>query len=299
MLNRSNEKFDHYQKTKIMDQTEKDKADYLANQFKYAGIEGVTDQQLRALINSKEDTPTVHHTMFYGKDGKQVAPEQEHHSRIDMVLKCRSDKENGRIYFNRYEGAISNEKLKEPLLVGVNVSYRNTYKPSELVKMANSESAINRDFINSKTSEVYNSWAFIDFKNTDNQGNALIRKKNIDVDKVIRESGIVGKENPYVRAAIKDMFRNGERASAELEVNGEKKEVLVKLNPRFNSLNYFDKDTGIVVRQTPGKAIKPVQEGQEMELSGSNQTVKEKGEDKGEDLGKEKKVRTTRSRKVV
>lgn len=222
---------------------EEEKMKYLSDQFGYAGIDNVPEDKIRALVKDTSEAPVAEHTLFMDKDGKSVAEGQEYEDRLDIKLKCRHDVEKDFTFFNRYDCAILLKNNEEPLLTSAKVSYGNTYTPRELHKMVKDDTAIQRKFYNSDTKEWHERFAYADFRNTDNEGNILIRRKDINLDDVIMNSHLDGKESPHLRANMKERLWRGELAYGKVDMNGEKKDVLVKLNPQYKTLHYFEKES--------------------------------------------------------
>lgn len=225
----------------VINGEEKEKAEILLKQFGYAGIEGIKVEDILALVRSTEKNPVHEYSLYLDKEGNYVEKGQEYEHRLDLELICRIDPERDKIYFDKYYCSVC-LKDKDPVKLSQSVSYENTLKPLELFKMLKNGTAIERQFYDSQIGEYYKSFVYINPNQTDNEGYLQIVKKQIDFHKLMRNSIISKRDNIFTMLLIKNRFAEGELAEAKIDLNGETKEVLVKLMPLDNTLSYFNKE---------------------------------------------------------
>lgn len=225
----------------VINGEEKEKVGILQNQFGYVGIEGLKVEDILALVRSTEKNPVHEYSLYLDKEGNYVEKDHEYEHRLDLKLICRIDPERDKIYLDKYYCSVC-LKDKDPVKLFQSVSYENTLKPLELFKMVKNGTAIERSFYDSQTGEFYKSFVHINPNQTDNEGNLQIVINQIDFHKLIRNSNIIDRDNIFTKLLIKSSFAKGELAKAKIDLNGETKEVLVKLMPLDNTLSYFDKE---------------------------------------------------------
>ncbi|WEK36096.1 MAG: hypothetical protein P0Y53_01160 [Candidatus Pseudobacter hemicellulosilyticus] len=231
---------------------------YLVEQMGYAGISGITIEAVKAGIKEAKrlgkmydgkDVPeqeqkkaAIPHTMYVNVEGKIVPAEQSHVDKMELSLILRYSPEKDTVYWNKYINTLTFGQ-ENPQGVEVPAGFKNTYSPLEVYRLVKNESSVEKEFFDNEKKVNYPGWAYVDKKNTDNEGNAIIRRtRDIDLDDILRKSSLVGMDSYHTRAAIKDRFRKGEHATGEVMINGEKVPVIVNFKAQFKSLKYKDQE---------------------------------------------------------
>lgn len=208
--------------------------EYLYNQIYYGGMNDITREQLKEQIISGKDEFQLSLDKKFGNDSARA------------VLNFKKSDQNAEMYFyNSYDLILKKAGREEALQHNFRVSYGNSFTMKEAYNMLDGRS-VNKDFIkvdkdDKANNQEYNAWAYIDFKNTDDQGRFMIAKQfNFELEKVIGEYPIKNMEYPQNRQQLLDSLKKGNLHYVTMETSRGDEKIYLEANPRYNSIKLYD-----------------------------------------------------------
>src|SRR5439155_6097299 len=103
--------------------------------------------------------------------------------------------------------------------------------------------AVNKDLTN-KEGQVYNAWIQMNFKETDRNGNYLLKhfhtNYGFDLEKELAKHPIKELTNEQDKIRLLESLQKGNRQSATLLQEGKEQKVFIEASPQFKSINVYD-----------------------------------------------------------
>lgn len=258
----------------------------LKKQVMYTGFGNLLDIQLED--NMKKELPDfqLHHKHEFGKDS------------VDSTLNFRRS-EQGNYFFNSYDVQLSKENA-EPLKQSFYVSrpqevtqkqegaedknewVNSTITLKEAYNLMEGRSVL-KDFV-SQGGEKYTNWISMDFKDTDDKGNYLIKKRpDFDLEAKVATLPIKELSNDQSKKELIDSLQKGNRQSVTVINEGVEQKFFLEASPQFKTVNRFEGTQRVAAqqRETNGQSAK----------QGNKETQKSESDD---DSNRNKQKRSTK-----
>jgi hypothetical protein len=213
--------------------------DYLKNQVKYAGFGENLDQELRDKLGQQKEWFTLPHQTMFGQD------------EVNSTLNFEKSKKGELYFFNSYELSLkqpqSDDVLKQTYFMGKenNLTLKERYNMlnsravfkefNKLEKVGEGENARFKP-----TDETYKSWALLNFKETDSQGNFLIRKLFWDHEKALAKFPVKELEDNYDKSRLIASIEKGNIQKATIIQDGQEVKVSIAANPINKTFDFYD-----------------------------------------------------------
>ncbi|MGO1672052.1 MAG: hypothetical protein ACTHYC_14600 [Sphingobacterium sp.] len=206
--------------------------EYLENQLFYTGFGEIPKEELKNILSKEAPSVQLVHRKAYGND-----------EAVASLNFDRSDK--GYYFFNSFDLALKGKNDEDLVKQNYRINYGNTFTLKEAFNLLQGRS-VNKDFIKKDLDEngqkeSYNAWAYLDFKDTDKNGNYLLKRVfNYDLEKKLSEHPIKEMISPQGKTELLDSLKKGNRQFATLTTSGQDQKVFVETAPKFRSLNFYD-----------------------------------------------------------
>jgi hypothetical protein len=103
--------------------------------------------------------------------------------------------------------------------------------------------AVNKDLIN-KEGQVYNAWVQMDLKETDKNGNYLLKHYHqnygFDLVKELAKHPIKEIANEQDKSRLIESLQRGNRQAVTFLKEGSEQRIFIEANPKFKSINIYD-----------------------------------------------------------
>jgi len=234
---------------------------YLKEQVKFSGFGDAMEFKLKEKMIEGLTDFQLHHKHTFGKDN------------VEAVLNFRkSDQDN--YFFNSYQVTVNKEGA-DPLK-----QLYKLYKPDKLVKQVEGKDdtvewvnhniklkeaynllegrSVRKEYVRDET-EKYANWLMIDFKNTDKDGNFLIKRKmDFDLEAKLKEYPIKELKNEESKKELLDSLYKGNRQFVTMDIDGKERKFAFEANAQFSSVNRYEGDTRIKSgeKATPDQSAK-------------------------------------------
>jgi hypothetical protein len=213
--------------------------DYLKNQVKYTGFGEGLDQELKERLEQQQSSFQIEHQTKFGQD------------EVNSTLNFEKSKTSELYFFNSYDLAIkqaqSEDTLKQTYFIGKEnnitlkerynmLSNRSVFKEfNKLEKVGEGEEARFKP-----TDETYKSWATLNFKETDTQGNFLMRKLFWDHEKQLDRFPIKELTDSYDRGRLIASLEKGNLQKATVLQGDQEVKVSIAANPLNKTFDFYD-----------------------------------------------------------
>ncbi|RYY89468.1 MAG: hypothetical protein EOO15_06020 [Chitinophagaceae bacterium] len=253
--------------------------DFLANQVKYTGFGDGLAEVLKEKLAQGAPEFTLRHEAAFGTD------------KTEATLHFRRSNESDMYFFNRYDLALKNEKLQEPLQQSFYISGKQDNITLKEGYNLLSGRAVHKD-LTTKEGEGYRAWVQLDFKQSEANGNFKMKQFHeaygFDLEKALDKHPIKELRIPEDRESLIKSLERGNRQAVTLEAEGGPKQIFLEAAPQFKSLNLYEANgrriiNGKEVGQDIVKGVTTQQQGQE-----TKKGKKAKAGIDGEDNGKKK-----------
>jgi len=208
---------------------------YLKEQVKFSGFGDAMEFKLKEKMIEGLTDFQLHHKHTFGKDN------------VEAVLNFRkSDQDN--YFFNSYQVTVNKEGA-DPL--------KQLYKLKEAYNLLEGRS-VRKEYVRDET-EKYANWLMIDFKNTDKDGNFLIKRKmDFDLEAKLKEYPIKELKNEESKKELLDSLYKGNRQFVTMDIDGKERKFAFEANAQFSSVNRYEGDTRIKSgeKATPDQSAK-------------------------------------------
>ncbi|MDN5287454.1 MAG: hypothetical protein JWR38_3728 [Mucilaginibacter sp.] len=215
--------------------------DYLKNQVKYTGFGEALDQELKDKLGQQQPAFQIRHQSKFGQD------------EVNSTLNFEKSKNSELYFFNSYELSVkqpqSGDILKQTYFIGKenNITLKERYNMlnsravfkafNKLEKVGEGEEARFKP-----TDETYKSWATLNFKETDAQGNFLMRKLFWDHEKMLAKFPVKELTDSYEKDRLVASLEKGNVQKATVVQNGQEIKVSIAANPLNKTFDFYDAD---------------------------------------------------------
>ncbi|XHR94314.1 hypothetical protein ACFJIV_29190 [Mucilaginibacter sp. UC70_90] len=236
--------------------------EHLAKQIKFTGVGDKLQMELLEQMKQGKPEFTLSYKPEFGKEAEATL-----HFRM-------SDK--GNYFFNSYNMAVRQEdgsflsqnfRVSGPQRVntgeGEGTWVNSTITMKEAFNMLEGRFAF-KDYVN-KEGAKYSAWTGLDFKDTDQQGNYLLRKfPEYDLRAKLSEYHVkaVREGNGEGERALMESLYKGNRQAATLAYNGLESERQVQANPQYKTATFFEGEK----RLSKAEAIAPDKRSEQQDL---------------------------------
>ena len=213
--------------------------DYLKNQVKYIGFGEGLDQELKEKIGQQQPDFKIAHQTKFGPD------------EVNSTLSFEKSKTGELYFFNSYELALKQPQSEDVLRQTYFIGKDNNITLKERYNMLNSR-AVFKEFNKLEkvgegeqlrfkpTDETYKSWALLNFKETDAQGNFLMRKLFWDHEKTLAKFPIKELGDNYEKSRLIASLEKGNIQKATVTQDGQEVKVSIAANPLDKTFNFYD-----------------------------------------------------------
>lgn len=204
--------------------------EYLKEQVKFTGFGDALENDLKQKLEQQLPEFMLAHQAKFGSDT------------ILATLHFKKSDKSDMYFFNRFEVNFKPEQATEMMELSFYINKGHNITLKEAYNLINGR-AVNKDFI-SKEGEPYNAWLQIDFKQTDERGNFIMRhfhqNYGYDLEQALAKHPIKELESEQDKSRLLDSLKRGNRQSVTFLQNGSEQKHFVEANPRFKSLNVYD-----------------------------------------------------------
>lgn len=205
---------------------------YLENQLKFTGMPAELNSDLKKAMEKGNDNFQLEVHKEYGND------------KIDAVLNFNKS-EMGYYFFNSYNLTL-NQESEKTVSKTFRVEYGKTFSLKEAYNMLDGRS-VHKTFINKsdplQEQKSTNAWNYIDFKNTSENGEFLIRQKyNYNLEAELSKLPIKNFHIPQVKLDLMDSLKKGNTQQTTLQIDGTDVKMNLEASPRYGSINIYDEN---------------------------------------------------------
>ncbi|MBB6127444.1 hypothetical protein [Mucilaginibacter lappiensis] len=215
--------------------------DYLKNQVKFTGFGETLDQELKEKLEQQVPAFQLSHQTKFGQD------------EVNSTLNFEKSKTSELYFFNSYDLSIkqtqSDDTLKQTYFIG----RENNLTLKERYNMLNNRSVFKEfkklekvgegeDARFKPTDESYKSWATLNFKETDSQGNFLMRKLFWDHEKTLSKFPIKELDDSYEKNRLIASLEKGNVQKATIVQDGQEVKVSITANALNKTFDFYDAD---------------------------------------------------------
>jgi hypothetical protein len=235
----------------------KENFEYLKNQVKFTGFGEGLENDLKTKMEGNTPDFQLSHQQTFGKE------------KTDATLHFRQD-DNGLYHFNKYDLKVAgDQEMKQTFFIGnsnkVNIdsngkeipekSVNNNFTLKEAFNMMEGR-AVNKDFYKVQkvgegegaryepTSQTYNSWVQLDFKNADDSGNYKVKhfhqNYGFDLQEALAKHPIKELSNESDKTQLVESLQKGNRQSVTFSIDGAEQKRFVEANPQYKSITVYD-----------------------------------------------------------
>ncbi|ARS35733.1 hypothetical protein [Pontibacter actiniarum] len=204
---------------------------YLRDQVKYTGFGEGLESQLREKMQQGGASFELFHNVSYGKD--QMA----------TVLEFRKSSQQDMYFFNRYLAALKPERAADSTEQTFYINKGNNITLKEAYNLLSGR-AVNKDLTN-KEGELYNAWLQLDFKQTDDRQNYLVKQFHhnygYDLELALGKHPVKELKDAQEKSLLLESLRKGNRQAVTFELGeGREARYFVEASPRYKSVNVYD-----------------------------------------------------------
>ncbi|GAA4339612.1 hypothetical protein [Flaviaesturariibacter amylovorans] len=205
--------------------------EFLANQIKYTGFgEGLAEVLKEKLAQGAPEF-TLRHEAAFGTD------------KTEATLHFRRSNESDMYFFNRYNLALKNDKLQEPLQQSFYINGKQDNITLKEGYNLLSGRAVHKD-LTTKEGESYRAWVQLDFKQSEANGNFKTKQfreaYGFDLEQALNKHNIKELQTPEDRDSLVRSLERGNRQAVTLEAEGGPKQIFIEAAPQFKSLNLYE-----------------------------------------------------------
>ncbi|MCW3074572.1 MAG: hypothetical protein JWP69_1641 [Flaviaesturariibacter sp.] len=205
--------------------------EFLADQIKYTGFgDGLAETLKEKLMHGAPEF-TLRHESSFGTD------------KTEATLHFRRSSESDMYFFNRYDLALKNEKLAEPLKQSFYISAKQDNITLKEGYNLLSGRAVHKDLAN-KEGEGSRAWVQLDFKQTEAGGNYRMKQFHeaygFDLEKTLDKHAFKELQKPEDRDSLVRSLERGNRQAVTLLTEVGSKPVFLEAAPQFKSLNLYE-----------------------------------------------------------
>lgn len=243
---------------------------YLDNQVRYTGFTDFPSDELKNKMNQKKDDFEIN--LNLGMDthlGKGTG-------KANASLKFSKSQTTNTYFFNKYDMAV--ERNGEQHSTAQTFYTNNRITAKEAYNLMQGRSV--HKTLTTKDKKEYDVWLKLDFKNTDDKGNYLVKKygdkHNFDLEETLAKYPIKELENPQYKASLIQNLQKGERQPVTLIKDGQEVKRYIDVNAQYKSITLYGEDQRPRLGESQlhietQKQEEPIQEQQ------SEQTVQQNG----------------------
>lgn len=204
---------------------------YLREQVKYTGFGESLESQLREKMLEGRASFELFHNVSFGKD------------HLSSVLEFRKSSQQDMYFFNRYLAALKPERAADTteqtfyINKGRNITLKEAYNLL-------CGRAVNKDLTN-KDGELYNAWLQLDFKQTDERQNYLVkqfhRNYGFDLEQALGRHPIKELNDAQEKSRLLESLHKGNRQAVTFALGeGREARYFVEASPQYKSVNVYD-----------------------------------------------------------
>lgn len=250
--------------------------EYLSNQVKYSGFGDGLKNALKEEMEGKKPAFTLEHKPDFDN------------SDFKATLHFRRSAESGMVFFNKYEAELKqkDDTIKQTFFMG----HENNFTLKEAFNLMNGR-AVHKELEKLEkvgegenaryqgTGEKYKTWAILDFKETEKNGNFKTKyyheNYGFDLEDTLSKLKIKDLDDPEAKESLIKSLEKGNRQAVTFLQDGEEKKGFIQANPRFFSIKQFDEKN---IEIKPAKKQSETKS-QSQKTSQSAKTKKTAGED--------------------
>jgi hypothetical protein len=209
----------------------------LEKQMLYSGMGEVSREEL--IKNLQEGKPE-----FQLQFMKQYGDDEAH-----AVLNFKKSNQSDNYFFNSFDLTVLEQGKNVSATQNFKTEYGNAYTMKEGYNLMMGRSVL-KDLIkidrdNKENNQPYQSWAYLDFKNTDDKGNFKIEKKgtkDFDLSETLKEYPIKELATPKYYEELLDSLHRGNRQSVTFVIGEQSEKRYIEAHPKFKTINVYDAD---------------------------------------------------------
>lgn len=252
---------------------------YLDNQVRYTGFTDFPSDELKNKMNQKKDDFEINLNLDIDTHlGKGTG-------KANATLKFSKSQTTNTYFFNKYDMAV--ERNGEQHQTAQTFYTNNRITAKEAYNLMQGRSV--HKTLTTKDKKEYDVWLKLDFKNTDDKGNYLVKKygdkHNFDLEETLAKYPIKELENPQYKASLIENLQKGERQPVTLIKDGQEVKRYVDVNAQYKSITLYGEDQRprlgeSQLHKESQKQEEPIQEQQSEQTVQQNGTVPSESTDK-------------------
>jgi hypothetical protein len=204
--------------------------EYLKDQVKFTGFGEAMENELRDKIRKQSPEFQLYHNTKFGSD---VAT---------ATLHFKKSEQSEMYFFNRYDLILKLENSPDMMKQTFYINKANNITLKEAYNLMSGR-AVNKDLTN-KENQLYNAWVQMDFKQTDKNGNYLLKHYHqnygFDLAKELTKHPIKELGSEQEKARLIESLQKGNRQAVTFLKEGTELKMFIEANPRFKTINVYD-----------------------------------------------------------
>jgi hypothetical protein len=164
------------------------------------------------------------------------------HNKMDFTLHFKKSDTSEMYFFNRYDAALKNGKPENDKLQSFYVNKGSGITAKEAFNLLEGR-AVFKDLIN-KEGERYKSWVKLDFENTDNKGNHLVKHYNekygFNLENTLSNYPIKELGDTEEKKQLLSSLEKGNVQQVTITKDGKEAKHYIEAVPQFKNINIYD-----------------------------------------------------------
>ena len=205
--------------------------EYLTNQLKYTGFEGL-DSQLKAKLDQQLSQFTLSHQAKFGNDT------------VNCDLNFTKSNKTDMYFFNNYQIHLQKENSKENLkqTFYINSKGDHNFSLDEAYNLM-SERCVRKTLVD-KNDQLYNAWVQINFTDAYSNGNYKLHQYRTEygfsLNAALEKHPIKELGNLPDKLNLLNSLEKGNRQPVTFQLQGKEEIRFIEANPQFKSINIYD-----------------------------------------------------------
>jgi len=172
-------------------------------------------------------------------------------NKMDFTLHFKKSDNSDMYFFNRYDAALKNGRTENDKLQSFYVNKGSGITAKEAFNLLEGR-AVFKDLVN-KDGEKYKAWVKIDFANTDNKGNHMLKhfneKYGYNLEGTLSNYPVKELDTPEQKAKLLSSLEKGNVQQVTISKGGKDDKYYVEAVPQFKNINIYNSKMHLLRRE--------------------------------------------------